>query len=913
MKVVYIAEKQNVGNVIAEHFWKGDAKKYKSGNCYKGKYKGDEMVVTWAHGHILADAMPRDYDPSIGTFGYPIIPASNEWKQIPDPRTLNLLNTIKKEISDADVVVNGGDPDREGQLLVDEILVYLGYKGNTRRIMIDGWDEVNVSRAFEKEDDNNLPVHRNMYASGLARKRADWLVGMNFSRAYTKAAKDNGFREFLRIGRVKSWLLGMVVRREREIKDFRSKKFFMLDGTFIKNNMKFTARYVPSDDILDPEKRVLEENAPVLYNLVKTLQGKPVTVTKIEEKLGEESPPPPYSLDLLQVEASRKLGLSPQEVLDEVQKLYESKYVTYPRSDCRFLPTAQHGDGKTILANLASIGMKEAEGADPTIKGKCFNDKKITAHHAIVPTMVKAGSLSGMQQKVYEMIALRYVLQFYPPAKIKRVTFELMVDGSLFKGSGSTVVFEGYRAVTGRGQDTDDNKKDGTEEKNNAVLPPLVKNEQLAPGEYEVNTGDTKPPDYFTESSIIKMMTDIWRYVDKKDEIVIGKEKKNLREMLKECNGIGTPATRGTILEELKQTERQIIDKDGKPAKIPMTPYIEIKNKKLYSTEFGKQVVSSLTPTLLDTSFTARMEFNLQRIAEGDYDIDEYIDTIIEFINEGINYAENSPSKIMPTSIEGGTDNVSTEMCPLCGKAHLRKITFKDKDGKPWDKPVWVCMSKSCKEENGFVFYWGDKKPTLVKCPECGRILQGVRMKDGTKRWMCRHGKTDITEGVLFLDDKKGKPVMPVECPVCGGMLRRVHLKSGGVKWVCDHGKDEQYGGPLWLDEDSKGNPIMPVKCPVCGGLLKRITSKKTGSLWWVCDHGKDEAKYGKPSFYADNNGKPLFPAACPVCKKPLRRVTLKKDGTVKWVCDHGKDEKFGKVLWLDDVNGKPDLKSFKG
>ncbi len=959
-KIVYIAEKQNVGTVMAEYLWGSAASKFKDksgANLYRGKYKGDDVVVTWAQGHILRDAMPEEYDEKFADmFVYPVLPGLDSWELKTMPQTVKLLNTIKKEIKDADVVVNGGDPDREGQLLVDEILVYLGYDGPCQRIMIDGWDEKNVARAFNSIDDNDNDIHRNMYLAGLARKMADWLVGMNFSRAYSAAARKVGSREYLQVGRVKSWILGMLVRREREIKDFRPKKYFVLKGMFAKKGVPFNGTYVPDESVTDEEGRILEPQLSWLNSLVVKLKMQDGKVQNVKKKTGQKSYPPlPFSLDTLQVAASRKFGFSPQHVLDVTQQLYELKLLTYPRSDCSYIPSAQFGDAEEIFAVLDKFGIAQAKGADASIKSRAFNDKKITAHHAIIPTSVAPkDNLSKDQKKVYELVAQRYLQQFYPPMVYDSVSYEVLVGGeSLFKGSGRMVTDPGWQKAFKDDAMAEDEENASSE--NSLKLPELTDGDVIPASDsgYEIIESMTKPPSRFNEASIIKAMTNVWRYVPKDAVISMGKVKQPLVEVLKECNGIGTPATRGQILEDLKRDYVQYTNKKGEKVKRPKPPYVVVEKKCLVPTEFGTQVVDSLFPLVLDTAMTAEMEFNLKRIADGDYTLEEYLDKITDFVNAGIMYAEEHPSQM--AAAPGAAPHVVSDVdCPVCHKAKLRLAKLKS------GAYVWVCSDKECLDKNGFNMYWGTmEEPAMVKCPECGRYLQAIPSKNGSNKWFCRHGEKEFSDKTLWLNDLDGKPdfdskgksgsnmvLSDVDCPVChkaklrlaklktgaqvwvcsdkdciekngfvmywgtakkptiekcpecGRVLRAIRTKAGDEKWVCFHGKEGNMKEALWMD-NVKGKPLLPAKCPTCGGYMHRVLTKN-GLYKWVCDHGKQ----GTPLWLDDNNGKPVMDVKkCPECGRPMRKFKSSKTGNEGYVCDHG--NKDGKPSFFD-LDGNP-------
>ena len=325
MYTVYIAEKPDIARAIADHLWPDST-------YQKSKYditNGDTSIC-WCHGHILRSKEPEEYDPAYKSWSeYQIFPPT--WEVVPMANEKELLAAITSHLKKADVVIHAGDPDREGQLLVDEVLKYCHYTGPVKRLLINAKDDVSMKRAFDTIDDNKK--YEPLYESALARQQADWLVGMNLTRAYTTNARKYGYDTVWRIGRVQIPTLALVVRREKEISSFKSKTYYELLGTFTKDNIPFKAKLVPDEDLpIDEENRVLDEH--VLKAVKEKVSQANATVETVEEKEGTKQPPLPHSLDTLQVLANKKLGLSPGETLATVQSLYEKKYVTYPRSDC---------------------------------------------------------------------------------------------------------------------------------------------------------------------------------------------------------------------------------------------------------------------------------------------------------------------------------------------------------------------------------------------------------------------------------------------------------------------------------------------------------------------------------------------------------------------------------------------------
>ena len=733
MTRVFIAEKPSLAGAIAGHLWGKDASRYKTAHYYE---HGND-IVTWSFGHILAQAMPKEYGEEFASFSeYPVLPET--WKKNPVSSAKEQLNAIKALLKKADVVVNAGDPDREGQLLVDEILVYLKYKGKVERILINSYDDAGLKRAFDSIVPNSK--FKDLYDAGLARERADWLVGMNLSREYSVNAKKFGLAGWFRIGRVKVPTLALVVQREEEIENFVPKDYFVLSGEFVRDSIPFKATYEPNEHIpVDSEGRVVDRN--VLDVIVAKIKNKEAIVTKCEMKKGTSTPPLPWSLDTLQVEANKRLGMSAAVVLEQVQSLYEKKLVSYPRSDCNYIPEAQHSDGKQILSMLTGMAIRGAEGADAKLRSKAFNDKKITAHHAIIPTGVKpSAGLTDKEKAIYTMIAERYVLQFWPNCEFDTLKYTITVAGEKFNGSGKAVRKPGYTAIW----------KDETAEndESSAVLPPLKENEAVGVNGYHIDSRVTTPPKRFTEGTLLSAMTNIWRFLPPDDPN---------RERLKECKGLGTPATRSTIISELMEatnTSEACMEvkskgkaRASKAKKTTKKKEEEDTPKKsggeLVPTTFGRDLIHNVDKSLTEPKFTAVMEYNLSQIAEGKKTLDDYMDEMVELVMENIRYAEEHRFMLKQQ------DNAPT--CPICRISILQR-----KYSTVTKKNFWVCADKTCVSPftHKTIFYEDrNGKPLIEKCPDCGTVLKYGK-KDGKEWFLCEKCSK------FFSVDKNKKPVV---------------------------------------------------------------------------------------------------------------------------------------------------------
>lgn len=707
MITLYIAEKPDIGKAIAAYLWPdGSAKREKT---YIQK---DDTVVSWAAGHILRQAMPEEYDPSYKSWNhYGIFP--KDWILLPSADKKDLLQGLGTLLKKADTVIHAGDPDREGQLLIDEILEYYKYAGTVKRLLINAKDDVSMKRAFNSIEDNEK--YKPLYEAGLARERADWLVGINLTRAYTNNARRHGYNAVFRVGRVLIPTLALVVRREAEISNFHSKEYHELIGNFLKDNIPFKAKFEPDEQFpTDEAGRVLDKN--LLEAVKEKLRNAKASVLTIEKKKGSRQPPLPHSLDTLQVLANKRYDYSPKTVLDTVQKLYEAKLVSYPRSDCNYIPESQKGDARSIIPMLQNFGLPAAVMANLEITSRAWNDSKIMAHHAIIPTGVEPQDLSDEESNIYELIATRYCLQFYAPWTFEKVSFVIEAAGLHFKGTGTLTIEKGFTAAN----DEDDDKQ----EKDNIVLPSMAADEEVDVRQYEVLQKKTTPPKRFTEGTLLAAMTNIWRFVSPDNPN---------REKLKEISGIGTPATRDTIISNL-----MISRSKGHH----IEPYIRKKGKELIPTETGRNIISIIDPSLTYPDTTAVMELALAEITKGKGNRTEYLSSIITIVEENIHRAESLKYPAPPAA----KDAVP---CPICTDGHLVRRHSKAKN---FD--FWICSNEDCKSPvTGKKVYYSDLdgKPVVAICPhDAGVPLERWKGKFGYF-WKCPKCNSTFS-------DKDGKP-----------------------------------------------------------------------------------------------------------------------------------------------------------
>ena len=640
MSRLFIAEKPSMGRAIAQGLEALGNKSRSADGCI---HVGSD-TVTWLFGHILEQYSPDEYDEKYKRWhieDLPIVPSVWKLKVKSDAKKqYKIVSALAKE---ADEIIHAGDPDREGQLLVDELLAHIGVLKTkpVKRILLNALDVKSVQEALRHIRPNDEFV--GLRNSALARSRADWLIGMNLSRIYTILARSAGYDSVVNVGRVKTPTMGLVVRREIEIRTFKPVTFFTPQAEFRHANGTFRAKWkVQEQDGVDEEGRILKKD--LAEEILTSSSVPPAKIESVEQKKGTSPQRLPYSLSALQIDAGKIFGYSPQEVLDTQQALYEKKLTSYPRSDCDYLPENQLDDAAAILKNLAAADSsleRFIEKADLSIKSRAWNDKKISAHHAIVPTTVetKLSDLNEKEKKLYMLIAKSYIAQFYPAQEFLSTKVELSAGGEMFTASGKVILQQGWKSLY------QNDAKDDEEEQQS--LPDIQQGDSVEFAGGKIVEGVTKPPARFTPATLLKAMKEIHKYVHDKE----------LAASLKECSGIGTEATRAGMIDELEK--RGFIKKAG---------------KNFVPTEIASSMCRILPESLIYPDLTARWEDALDKIGKKEMSLADFGAQQKRFLDEllaGAKEAKIPPPRNLP-------------LCPACKKPLRRR---KSKKGT-W---FWSC------------------------------------------------------------------------------------------------------------------------------------------------------------------------------------------------------------------------------
>jgi DNA topoisomerase III len=639
-----IAEKPSLGRAIAAAIPGQHRRTRLHIECANGD------VVAWCAGHVLEMAPPQDYSAALERWTLetlPIVPTI--WKH--RVTASELVAAIRRLLAKAERVVHAGDPDREGQLLVDEVLLHLGWRGPTDRLLITDLSLDAVRAKLKALEPNER--YRPLYEAALARQRADWLYGLNLTRLCTLRARLGGYRDVVSVGRVQTPVLGLIVRRGREIDNFVSKPFFGVEALLrTSTGVVLKAVWAVGKELaaaLDPDGRLLDRE--LAARTAARVAGKVGRVTQHEENPHAEEAPLPYSLATLQIDASRQLGLSAARVLEVAQRLYERQLVTYPRSDCSYLPDAHRQQARGVLDAVAAHApaLEQARSmVDLSRRSRAWNGGKVTAHHGIIPTAT-AGSgvhLDETERSLYELVARRYVQQFMPEFEYVQTRVEIDIGGERFMARGRRTVGRGWRELQPRGSEPDEAAPEEREAAaDDIVVPPLAVGESLVCAGARVLEKRTQPPKPFTDASLIQAMIQVAKYVTDPQA----------RQILVGTDGIGTPATRAEIIERLF--------KRG---------YVERRKKQIRSTPVGRALIAALPAVATRPDMTAVWESHLARVQDRQLSLERFIAAVQGQLGELVERGKAAGPLVLPKLLRTGARSGAASPRPRKGARQRR-------------------------------------------------------------------------------------------------------------------------------------------------------------------------------------------------------------------------------------------------
>lgn len=592
--IVCVAEKPSVGAYIANVL---GAKQRRD-----GYFEGNGYQVTWTFGHLCALLDPQEYTEQWKAWSLsslPMIPPRFSIKVFGDEGVHKQFNVIKALIDQADEVINCGDAGQEGELIQRWVYQQAGCKCPVKRLWVNSLTEEAIRDGFQQLKDQSEYQH--LYEAGMMRAIGDWLLGMNATRAYTiRYARGTGKdRQVLSVGRVQTPTLALVVKRQAEIENFVPRTYWELKTTY--RDTLFNAQ-IPVED-----GEYAITSAEQGQALVDSIKDQPFTINSVEKKKGTEYAPKLYDLTSLQVDCNKKYGFSAEQTLQLIQSLYEKRLTTYPRVDTTYLSDDIYPKVPGTLAGIKDYFPQVAPllGAKLPKSKKVFDNKKVTDHHAIIPTGQRPEGMTADEKKVYDLVALHFIAVFYPDCEVSNTTVLAKTGEIDFKVTGREVLKPGWRVVfDGELETTDkaDNAENTEETENSKSLPAFVKGES-GPHEPLLKEKTTTPPKYYTEATLLRAMETAGKTV----------ENDELREAMKE-NGIGRPSTRAAIIEKLYQ--RKYIVKQG---------------KSLRATETGINLIHLIvSPMLKSAELTGLWEKKLREIEAGQYAAQDFLTELKE-------------------------------------------------------------------------------------------------------------------------------------------------------------------------------------------------------------------------------------------------------------------------------------------
>ena len=655
-KTLVLAEKPSVGRELARVL---DCKK--SGNGY---LEGDKYIVTWALGHLVTLADPNVYDKKYEKWDkqdLPMLPQNMKLVVIPESRRqFQAVSSLMKR-GDVNELIIATDAGREGELVARWIMMKAGWKGKTQRLWISSQTDKAIKDGFK----NLKPAadYDNLFRSAQARSEADWLVGLNVTRALTCK-----YNAQLSAGRVQTPTLALIVRREEEIRKFTPREYWGITAKL--QGFMSTWR--------DGGKNAQTFDRNKAEEILKKLQGKPAVLTKVERQRKITPPPAAYDLTELQRDANKKYAYSAKETLSLMQSLYERhKLLTYPRTDSRYI---SQDVVATLPERLRSCMVDEYKPLaqeiyrNKPLKTKYLvNDAKVTDHHAIIPTeeQPQLYDLSGPERNIYDLVVRRFLAVLMDPYEYEEIRLTMTIGGETFTAKGKRVLSQGWKAAYNRSFQLEEDEDEQTQN-----LPELSQGQKLKVESVALKPGKTSPPARYTEATLLSAMEHPSGQVSDQ----------NLSRILEETSGLGTPATRADIIEKLFSTF-----------------YVERRGKELVPTSKGMQLVELAPEELRSAALTAKWEDQLADIAKGKVRDSEFVDQMRKYATELV-------TEVKASNQTYRHDNQTRTPCPDCGKYLLR---VKGKRGE-----MLVCPDRECGYRRSL------SQTTNARCPNCHKKME---------------------------------------------------------------------------------------------------------------------------------------------------------------------------------------------
>ena len=593
--IVCIAEKPSVAREIARILG--------ANHPQNGFIEGNGYCVTWTLGHLCTLKEPNDYLPlwkrwSLGDL--PLIPQRFGIKLIDNEDYKRQFEVIRQLVEKADEVINCGDAGQEGELIQQWVLTKALCKCPIRRLWVSSLTDEAIREGFTQLRTNE--EMKSLYEAGLARAIGDWLLGINATRLYTMRFPQPG--RVLSVGRVQTPTLALIVERGRQIEHFVPTTTFELQTTYKETLFRQTAESFSTKEEVEA--------------LIESIHSAPLTIKKVTKQQGKELPPRLFDLTSLQVEANKRFGMTAETTLQTIQSLYEKKLTTYPRVDTTYLSEDIYPKVPAILKGLRPyehlVTPILSSGKPPKKSKKVFDNKKVTDHHAIIPTGVSLPSgLTLNENRIYDLIALRFIAAFYPDAKTATTTVLAEVEGIELKATGKEILDPGWRVVLSSQKGKEDATNQGNKEEQGepqegkeSLLPAFVEGES-GPHEPSIRERTTEPPKYYTEATLLRAMETAGKQV----------EDETLREALKQ-NGIGRPSTRASIIETLFKRN-----------------YIRREKSSLRATETGIQLIDTIQdPLLKSAELTGMWEYKLRQIESGEYTASDFLTELKQQVSD---------------------------------------------------------------------------------------------------------------------------------------------------------------------------------------------------------------------------------------------------------------------------------------